>query len=78
MPEKLLLLCANRRDKHGRRPGEEGFDERTLLVPRDFMKKQTPAQAQWWEIKSDNMDAILFFKVSECRDVLFFKRVNGE
>lgn len=34
-------------------------------VPGDFLRKQTPAMKQWWTIKSENFDTILFFKV--CR-----------
>ena len=32
-------------------------------VPADFLKKCTPAMRQWWLIKSDNFDTVLFFKV---------------
>jgi DNA mismatch repair protein MSH6 len=29
------------------------------------MQEQTPAMAQWWQFKSENMDTVLFFKVGK-------------
>ena len=34
-----------------------------IQVPLSFLNKLTPAMRQWWTIKSDNYDTILFFKV---------------
>ena len=36
-----------------------------LQVPSSFLNKLTPAMRQWWTIKSENYDTILFFKVRE-------------
>ena len=36
-----------------------------LQVPSSFLNKLTPAMRQWWTIKSENYDTILFFKVKE-------------
>ena len=50
-------------DADKRRPDHPQYNPRTLLVPRDFTEKETPAMQQWWELKSQNMDTVLFFKV---------------
>lgn len=34
-------------------------------MPESFLKEQTPALAQWWQFKSENMDTVLFFKVGK-------------
>ena len=52
-----------------RRPSDPLYDPRTLYVPPKFLKSQTPANQQWWELKSDLMDTILFFKVAPFEDV---------
>ena len=57
------------RDKNRRRPDDPDYDATTLFVPPTFLKKQTPAKQQWWEIKSDNMDAVLFFKVGKFYEI---------
>jgi hypothetical protein len=58
-----FLLPANRKDSAGLRPGQEGYNYRTLYVPPKFMQDQTPAMMQWWQFKAVNMDTVLFFKV---------------
>jgi DNA mismatch repair protein MSH6 len=58
-------MNADRRDDKLRRPDHPDFNPRTLYVPPDFLKQQTPAMKQWWEFKSKNMDTILFFKVGK-------------
>ena len=30
-----------------------------------YIQAQTPAMEQWWKIKSQNMDTVLFFKVGK-------------
>ena len=54
------------RDKNKRRPGEEGYDKTTLHIPSSAFRKGkgglTPFQQQYWEIKKDNYDIILFMK----------------
>lgn len=52
------------RDRNGKRPGEDGYDKTTLYVPgHAFQKgsKLTPFQMQFWGIKKDNYDVIIFF-----------------
>lgn len=52
-----------RKDKDGNRPDSLKYNPRTCFVPQSFVLKQTPAMAQWWILKQDNMDTVLFFKV---------------
>ncbi|KAI3415702.1 hypothetical protein GPALN_005293 [Globodera pallida] len=53
------------KDAKGRRPDHSEFDGRTLFVPEHFMKSQTPGHRQWWKLKSEHFDTILFFKVGK-------------
>jgi DNA mismatch repair protein MSH6 len=59
-----FLLPANRKDKNGLRPDHPKYNPRSCFVPQSFTAKQTPGMAQWWELKQDNMDTVLFFKVA--------------
>ncbi|ETW01726.1 hypothetical protein H310_06332 [Aphanomyces invadans] len=58
-------LHADRRDMQGRKPSDPEYDPRTLKVPADFLRKETPAMQQWWQVKQTNMDTVLFFKVGK-------------
>ncbi len=42
----------NPKDASGRAPNHPEYDPRTLKVPTSFLDSQTPAQRQWWQIKS--------------------------
>lgn len=53
------------KDKAGRRPDHPDYDPKTLYVPPEFLKKQTPTQKQWWLIKQDHFDTLLFFKMGK-------------
>lgn len=57
-PEKI-------RDKHKRTLNHPDYDPGTLHVPTDFLNNQTPAMRQWWELKSDHFNSVLFFKVGK-------------
>jgi DNA mismatch repair protein MSH6 len=61
----LVWLNQKRRDINGNAPDSPDFDPRTLTVPAEFLKKETPAMAQWWQVKAHNMDTVLFFKVGK-------------
>jgi DNA mismatch repair protein MSH6 len=54
-------------DASKRKPEHPQYNPRTLYVPPAFLKNETAAMQQWWELKSQNMDTVLFFKV--CSDV---------
>ncbi|KAF5356840.1 hypothetical protein D9756_006462 [Leucocoprinus leucothites] len=50
------------KDKDGRRPREPGYDPRTLFIPAYAWKEFTPFEKQFWEIKQNHYDTILFFQ----------------
>jgi hypothetical protein len=52
----------NRRDKQGRAAGDPDYDPRTLFVPRSELAKLSQFEQQFWEIKSDHMDTVIFFQ----------------
>lgn len=60
-----FLMPRQIRDKNKNRPNDKDYDPRTLHVPQDFIKQQTPAMSQWWTLKSDHFDCIFFFKVGK-------------
>lgn len=41
------------------RPGEPGYDARTLYVPQSAFAKFTPFEKQFWEIKQNHYDTVL-------------------
>ncbi|KAI4525062.1 DNA mismatch repair protein Msh6 [Schizophyllum commune Loenen D] len=50
------------RDKDGKRPGEKGYDPRTIYIPKSAWKEFTPFERQFWEIKQNHYDTVLFFQ----------------
>lgn len=69
-PEKI-------RDAKGRRPTDSDYDSSTVFVPKDFIKTQTPAHRQWWKIKSEHYDKIIFFKVGKFYELFHMDAVIG-
>lgn len=64
--EKIEFLQKNKiRDKNKNLPSHPEYDPRTVYVPPEFIKEQTPAMAQWWTLKSNHFDCIFFFKVGK-------------
>ena len=64
--QKLTWLRPeNIKDKEGRKKDHPEHDPRTLYVPPDFLNKQTPGLKQWWKLKSQYFDVILFFKMGK-------------
>eukprot|EP00918_Siedleckia_nematoides_P073530 GHVU01160466.1.p1 GENE.GHVU01160466.1~~GHVU01160466.1.p1 ORF type:complete len:1262 (-),score=352.75 GHVU01160466.1:349-3780(-) len=71
----------NIKDKEGRRPFDEGYDYSTLRVCdmsrkdakeyRDNSRHLTPAMIQYWEIKSDNFDKLVLFKMGRFYEVFY-------
>lgn len=57
-PEKI-------KDITGRKRTHPDYDARTLFVPEDFYKTLTPAMRQWWKLKTNHYDCVLFFKVGK-------------
>ncbi|TBU15903.1 MutS-like mismatch repair ATPase [Ordospora colligata] len=50
------------RDKDGKKKGEQGYDGSTLLIPEDEYTKLSPFEKQFWSIKKDHFDTVVFFK----------------
>ncbi|KAJ3088395.1 DNA mismatch repair protein msh6, partial [Physocladia obscura] len=50
------------RDENKNRPGDEGYDSRTLYIPQTAWSKFSPFEKQFWEIKAKHWDTIVFFK----------------
>ena len=59
------------KDKHGRRPDHPEYDATTLYVPTAFMKQSTPCMRQYWELKTDNYEKIIFFKLGKFYEIFF-------
>lgn len=51
------------RDANGRKPDGPLFDNTTLYIPPDALKKMSASQKQYWSVKCQYMDVVLFFKV---------------
>lgn len=51
------------KDASGRRPDDPLYDKRTLYIPPDALKKMSASQRQYWTVKCQYMDVVLFFKV---------------
>ncbi|KAI0822933.1 DNA mismatch repair protein Msh6 [Trametes gibbosa] len=60
--EDPFAFLVNVRDKDGVSPGEPGYDPRTLFIPAKAWKEFTPFEKQFWEIKQNHFDTILFFQ----------------
>ncbi|KAH0951034.1 hypothetical protein HN011_010133 [Eciton burchellii] len=69
-PEKI-------KDIHKRTPKNPDYDPKTLYVPIDFLNNQTPAMRQWWELKSNRFDCVLFFKVGKFYELYHMDAVIG-
>ncbi|KAL6122847.1 DNA mismatch repair protein Msh6 [Nucleospora cyclopteri] len=52
----------NIRDKNGIKKNEENYDPTTLFIPEKFYNKFTPFEKQFWDIKKENFDTVIFFK----------------
>lgn len=53
------------RDANRRRPDDPLYDKRTLYIPPEALKKMSASQKQYWNVKSQYMDVLLFFKVGK-------------
>ena len=65
------------KDKNGRRPNDPKYDVRSVFVPESHLNTQTPGQRQWWELKSDNFDTVLFFKMGKFYELFHMDAVLG-
>ena len=67
----FFLRPENIRDDNGKRPGDEGYDECSLLIPKQCWSEFTPAMTQYWKIKKDNNEKILFFKLGKFYEIFY-------
>ncbi|XP_055475483.1 DNA mismatch repair protein Msh6 isoform X4 [Psammomys obesus] len=71
------LKPEKRRDEHRRRPDHPDFDSSTLYVPEDFLNSCTPGMRKWWQIKSQNFDLVIFYKVGKFYELYHMDAVTG-
>ncbi|KAI9201827.1 DNA mismatch repair protein msh6 [Polychytrium aggregatum] len=60
--EERFSWLVDIRDKMGRRSDDPEYDARTLFIPASAQAKFTPFEKQFWEIKSEHWDTVVFFK----------------
>ncbi|KAF6172860.1 hypothetical protein GIB67_035414 [Kingdonia uniflora] len=53
------------KDANRRCPGDVLYDKRTLFIPPDDFKKMSASQKQYWSVKCQYMDILLFFKMGK-------------
>ena len=66
---ELPKFMRERLDKERRPPAHPSYDSKTLYVPKEEIKKMSPAVQQYWEIKSQNMDKIVLFKLGKFYEI---------
>uniref|UniRef100_A0A286Y1Y9 DNA mismatch repair protein n=1 Tax=Cavia porcellus TaxID=10141 RepID=A0A286Y1Y9_CAVPO len=71
------LKKEKRRDEHRRRPDHPDFDPSTLYVPEDFLNSCTPGMRKWWQIKSQNFDLVIFYKVGKFYELYHMDALVG-
>lgn len=75
---KLEFLKPDKiKDANMRSPKDPQYNPRTLYVPDSFLKGLTPAMYQWWKLKSDHFDCVLFFKVGKFYELYHMDAVIG-
>ncbi|KZO95305.1 DNA mismatch repair protein Msh6 [Calocera viscosa TUFC12733] len=60
--EECFDFLRDVRDRSSRRPGEEGYDPRTIFIPKSAWASFTPFEKQFWEIKQNHYDTVLMFQ----------------
>ncbi|XP_004288695.1 PREDICTED: DNA mismatch repair protein MSH7 isoform X2 [Fragaria vesca subsp. vesca] len=66
MASKFEWLDPSRiRDANRRRPGDPLYDRTSLYIPPDALKKMSASQRQYWDVKCQYMDVVIFFKVGK-------------
>ncbi|SDA02255.1 BZ3501_MvSof-1269-A2-R1_C50g00263 [Microbotryum saponariae] len=60
--EATFSFLVDPKDADGIRPGEPGYDPRTLRIPTKAWNTFTPFERQFWEIKQNHYDTVLFFQ----------------
>lgn len=60
--EEAYSFLLDLRDRDGNRPGDAEYDSRTVYIPKSAWKDFTPFERQFWEIKQNHWDTVLFFQ----------------
>lgn len=62
LKEERYRFLLEPKDKFGRSIDDEDYDKSTLLISEDQLSTLTPFERQFWEIKKEYFDTIVFFK----------------
>ncbi|KAK4686504.1 DNA mismatch repair protein MSH6, partial [Tremellales sp. Uapishka_1] len=60
--EECYDFLADPKDKEGNRPSDPGYDKRTIFIPKSAWNSFTPFEKQFWQIKQNCYDTVLFFQ----------------
>ena len=63
----------DQRDAKQRKPTDKDFDKRTLYIPKAAYSKFSQFEKQFWDIKKDYFDVVLFFKKGK-----FYEMFEGD
>ncbi|XP_054027115.1 DNA mismatch repair protein Msh6 isoform X2 [Dryobates pubescens] len=76
--EKLdWLQEGKKKDARRRRQSDPDYDPHTLYVPEDYLNRCTPGMRRWWQLKSQNFDAVIFYKVGKFYELYHMDAVTG-
>lgn len=50
------------RDANKRKPDDPLYDPRTLYIPESVFNELSPFEAQFWRVKQQHFDTVVFFK----------------
>eukprot|EP00347_Sterkiella_histriomuscorum_P016833 403351679 len=65
----IFLRKDHIRDAKMRRPSDPNYDKTTLHIPHNEWKQFTQCMVQYWKIKSENFDKIIFFKLGKFYEI---------
>ena len=60
--EQCFDFLVDIRDRDGHRPGEPEYDGRTIYIPKSSREQFTAFEEQFWNIKQNCYDTVLFFQ----------------
>lgn len=64
-------------DMNKKKPSDPEYDPTTLYVPEAYLKTLSPAMRQWWDLKRNYWDTVLFFKVGKFYELYHMDAVVG-
>ncbi|XP_058798810.1 probable DNA mismatch repair protein Msh6 isoform X2 [Phymastichus coffea] len=65
------------KDKNQRLPSHPNYDPSTLYIPPQFLDSQTPFMHQWWLLKANHYDCVLFFRFGNFYQLFHMDGVIG-